>query len=58
MIAALPARLPFEVLHRVRDVNLVPFDSRFLERAIEKFARRTDERFSREVFLVARLLSE
>src|SRR5205085_5829971 len=56
--AALATRFPFEMLHRVGDVNLRPIDPRFLERAIENFSRRTDEWFAGEVFLVAWLFAQ
>ncbi len=40
MNAAFPARLPFEVLDRVRHVNRVAIDPRVFQRAIEKLAGR------------------
>ena len=47
MDAAFPARLPFEMLHRVRDVNRVAIDPGFLQRAIEHLARRARRTVSR-----------
>ena len=58
MEAALAARFPFEMLHRVRDVNLRPIDPRLFECAIENLSRRTDEWFAGEVFLVAWLFAQ
>src|ERR1700674_224869 len=56
--AALPARFPLKMLHRVRDVNLGAIDPRFFERAIEKLAGWTDEWFTRQIFLISRLLAQ
>lgn len=58
MDATLPARLPFEVLDRVRDINRGPVDAGFLERAIEELPGRADERLAAQVFLIARLFAE
>jgi hypothetical protein len=55
---ALPARLPLEVLHSVRDINLRSIDPRFFERAIQDFSRGSHEWFTGKVFLVARLFAE
>src|ERR1051325_2176832 len=54
----LAARLPFEVLDDVGDVDGFAIDARFFERAIEQFAGRTDERMALQVFVVARLLAD
>jgi hypothetical protein len=43
--------LPLEVFHHVGDVGIVAIDPRFLERAIEQRAGRTDERMAR-LFIV------
>ena len=48
---------PLEMLHRIGDVHIVAIDAGAIERAIEKLARRTDERFSRAVLHVPRLLA-
>src|SRR2546423_33495 len=55
---AFAARLPLEVLHRVRDVNLAAIDPGFFEGAIQNLARWPDERFPREIFLIARFFAE
>src|SRR6188474_2380892 len=52
-----PSRLPFEVLHDVRDVSALPFYACLLERLVQNAARRTDKRMTRQVFVVARLFS-
>ena len=57
MNPAFAARLPFKMFYRVRDVNLPPIDSSVLERAIHDFPRRTNERFARDVFIIARLFA-
>ena len=57
MQAPFSARFPFEVFHRVGDVNLAPIDACFLERPIEQFPGRAHKRFAGAVFLVARLLA-
>src|SRR5438309_1719158 len=51
------ARLPFEMLHRVGDINLFAIDSRFLERAVHDFSGRTNERFPGNIFVIPRLLA-
>src|ERR1051326_2721641 len=56
--ASLSARLPFEMLHDVRDVDARSIDARFVERLVEQCARRTDERTSGEILFVARLLAD
>ena len=58
MDAPLAARLPFEVLDRVRDVGLVAVDPCFHERLVEELSRRPDKRLAREVFLVAGLFAD
>ena len=57
MNSAFAARLPFEMFHRVCDVNLRPIDSSVLERAIHDFASRTNEWFARHIFVIARLFA-
>jgi hypothetical protein len=58
MDAALPARFPFEVLHRVGDVNLVAIDPRFFQRPVEDFSSRADEWFASDILLIARLFAQ
>src|SRR5436305_14011166 len=58
MDATLAARLPFEMLHRVRHVNFLSIDPRFFERAIEDFSSRAHKWFSGDILLVAGLLTE
>src|SRR5438270_9246559 len=58
MDAALAARLPFDMLHRVRDVNFLPFDAGFFEGAIKDFSSRAHKWFSGDILLVAGLLTE
>src|ERR1051325_5867092 len=53
--APLAFRFPFEVLHRIGDVNLVAIDAGFDKRFVEQLARRADKWFAREVFVVTRL---
>src|SRR5262249_54802113 len=57
MNPAFAARLPFEMFYRIRDVNLRPIDSSFLERAIHDFSSGTNEGFTRDVFVVAGLFA-
>src|SRR5581483_5725678 len=56
--AALAARLPFEMLDDVGDVDRRAIDAGVDERAIEQLAGRADERVAGEVFLIARLLAD
>jgi len=58
MDAAFPARFPFEMLHRVCDINRVAIDPRFFEGAIQDLAGRSDKGFAAQVLLVARLFAE
>ena len=58
MDPAFPARLPLEVLDRVRDVGRTAVDPDRLERLVEDAPRRADERLARAVLLVARLLAD
>jgi hypothetical protein len=51
-LAACVAR-PLEMLDRVGEVDVFPVDARGLERAIEEFPRRSDERTSGDIFDVA-----
>src|SRR5262249_18811173 len=55
---SLAARLPLEVLHDVRDVDLVTRDLGFLECPIEHAPRRPDERVAELVLLITGLLSD
>src|SRR5687768_10113564 len=57
MNAAFPARLPFEVLHNVRDIDLRAIDAGFVESAIEKLSSRTNKGSSLEVFAISWLLA-
>src|SRR6476620_2818934 len=54
---SLPARNEFEMLNGIGDVNARAIDSSLFERGIEHFARGPDERATRQIFLVARLLT-
>jgi hypothetical protein len=55
---ALAARLPLEVLDRVRDVHLTAIDAGFLECFVEHAAGGPDERMTGDVFLVTGLLAD
>src|SRR6266550_875751 len=56
--ALFSARLPLEVLHHIRHVNLRAVDARLVERAIEQSAGGTDERLPLQIFRVAGLLAD
>src|SRR2546421_12952109 len=58
MDAPLPARLPLEVLDRVRHVDSAAVDAGCLERLVEELARRSDERLAGAILLVAGLLTD
>ncbi len=58
MNPALATRLPFEMLHRVGDINIVTIDPGFAESAVEKLSRRADEQLPSEILLIARLLAQ
>ena len=57
MNPAFSAGLPFEVFHRVSDVNLGAINASVCERAIHNFASRTYEWFARDIFVIARLFA-
>src|SRR5688572_13925669 len=50
------ARLPFEMLDRVGEINLSWIEASFLECLTQQLPRWTDEWLSGEVFLIPRLL--
>jgi hypothetical protein len=52
-----PAGLPFKMFHRVSDINMRSIDSSFLERAVHDFSGRTNERFARDIFVIAWLFA-
>jgi len=56
--APLPARLPLEVFHHIRDVDAPAIDAGLDERAIEELPRRADEGVAGEVLVVAWLLAD
>src|ERR1051325_9275612 len=57
MKAAFAARLPLEVLHRVRHITLRTIHAGLRERAIEQAAGGTNERLAFAIFLVAWLFA-
>ena len=57
MNPALAARLPFEVLHGVGDVNVLAIDAGVGQRLVEKFPRRPDEWTALDVLLISRLFA-
>ena len=56
--APLAARLVFEMLHRVGDVDARAVDAGFGERAVEHLPGRSDEGLAGQIFLIARLLAD
>jgi hypothetical protein len=54
----LPARLPFEVLHGIRDVGRGAVDPGLDERLVEKASGGADERPALQILTVARLLAD
>jgi hypothetical protein len=58
MNPAFPARFPFEMFHRIGDINLVAIDSGFFECTIQNLSRRTDKRFASHIFVITRLLTD
>src|SRR6185295_6277915 len=56
--APLAARLEFEVLHGIRDVDAGAVDAGLGERAVEHLPGRSDERLAGQILLVARLLAD
>src|SRR6266550_484211 len=57
MDPAFAALFPFEMFHRVGDVNFFTVDSRFFQPAIHDFSGRTNERFTGKVFVIAWMLA-
>src|SRR5438270_8271664 len=58
MDAAFAARLPFEMLDDVRNVDGLAIDARFREGFVEQRAGRTDEGMAAQIFLIAGLLAD
>src|SRR6266542_2241783 len=58
MNPAFAARLPFEMFHRIRDIDLCAIDSGFFERLIHDFSSRSNERLTGDIFVISRLLSD
>lgn len=56
--AALAARLPLEMLHRIGDVDEVAVDTGFDQTAVEQMAGRPDEGLAGQVLAIARLLAD
>src|SRR4051794_21597000 len=50
MDSALAARLEFEMLHRIGDIDVRAVDAGFFERRVEHFAGRADERLAAQIF--------
>src|SRR4029077_19791902 len=57
MNSAFPARLPFEMFHRVRDINLLAINSRFFQRPVHDFSSWSHERFTLLIFVIAGLFA-
>ena len=51
------AWLPFEMFHRVRDVNFSATDPRFFQCAIHDLSSRTNEWFPGNVFVISGLFA-
>jgi hypothetical protein len=58
MNPALPTGLPFEVFHRVRNVNFLAINSRFFEGLIHDFSSGSNEGFTLLIFVIARLFAD
>lgn len=58
MPAAFAVRLPFEMLHGVRDIDVVPRNAGFDERFVQQSSGRSDKGMARFVFLIPRLLPD
>src|SRR5712691_2639219 len=56
--APLAARLPFEVLHHVGDIDAAAIDARFLQGLVQEVAGRPHKGPALKVFLVSRLLAD
>ena len=57
MDAPLSPRFPFEMFHRIGDINLFPIDAGFHKRLMENLSGQSDKRMSLNVFLIARLFA-
>src|SRR3989442_8189765 len=56
--AALASRLPFEMFHRVRDIDFLPIDAGFFQGFVENSSRRSDEWTPLKVFLIPWLFTD
>src|SRR5213076_1698811 len=58
MNSALTSRLPFEMFHCVRDVNLGWINSSFFERLDHDFSSRSNKGFTAHVFVISRMFAD
>ena len=56
--AALSPPFPFEMLHRISDIDGLSVDPDFFQRSIQDLPRWPDKRFAAQIFLIARLFPE
>src|SRR5437870_6140639 len=58
MNSALTSRLPFEMFHCVRDVNLGSINSSFFERLIHDFSGRSNKGLTGDIFIIPWLFAD
>ncbi len=51
-------RLPFEVLHRIRDIDVASIDPSFLQTLIEKLSGWSNKRAAFLILTISRLLAD
>ena len=58
MHPALPPRLPVEVLHNIREVDVVAWDAGFRKRSVQQRSGRSDEGTAAEILAIPGLLTD
>jgi hypothetical protein len=58
VLAPLALRFPFEMLDGIRDIHVPTGNAGFDESLVKSFTCRSDERMTRHIFLIARLLAD
>ena len=58
VFAALTLRFPFEMLHRVGDIQVSPGEAGFFESLVQNLPRRSYERVTGKIFLISGLFAD
>src|SRR5438094_10035891 len=58
MNSALTSRLPFEMFHCVRHINVASIDSSLFERLVHDFSRRSNKGLTGDIFIIPWLFAD